>query len=148
MPTSTDTKAALARRAWVLMFDYLMRTAPRRTRVLDRHGLTPNDSRALLGLHARDGRTMRELADEWRCDASNATWIIDRLERLGLAERRGSPADRRVKLVTLTARGVALRETLVRAFHAPPADFAALPRADLQALARALGKLGAGPPIT
>jgi hypothetical protein len=28
---------------------------------------------------------MKSLADEWRCDASNATWIVDRLEKLGLA---------------------------------------------------------------
>jgi hypothetical protein len=28
---------------------------------------------------------MKSLADEWRCDASNATWIVDHLEKLGLA---------------------------------------------------------------
>jgi DNA-binding MarR family transcriptional regulator len=40
---------------------------------------------------------MSQLADEWLCDASNATWIVDRLEERGLAERETTPTDRRVK---------------------------------------------------
>jgi DNA-binding MarR family transcriptional regulator len=48
---------------------------------------------------------MRALAREWRCDASTATWIVDRLEGKGLAERRAHATDRRVKLVVLTPRG-------------------------------------------
>src|SRR4029453_18040920 len=44
-------------------------------------------------------------AEEWACDASNATWMVDRLEERGLAERRSSPTDRRGKLVGLLARG-------------------------------------------
>ena len=46
--------------------------------------------------------SMRVLADEWTCDASNATFIVDRLEERGLAERRSVPEDRRLKLVVLT----------------------------------------------
>jgi DNA-binding MarR family transcriptional regulator len=30
---------------------------------------------------------MRVLAQEWGCDPSNATWLVDRLEALGLARR-------------------------------------------------------------
>ncbi len=45
----------------------------------------------------------RSLVDEWKCDASNATWIVDRLENFDLAERRNVPRDRRVELVILTA---------------------------------------------
>ena len=69
----------LARQVWGRMFDFLMRTAPERTRSLGRRGLTPNDSRALSSLDREAGRTMRDLAEEWECDASNATWIVDRL---------------------------------------------------------------------
>ena len=80
MASSSKTKEARARRVWQLMFDFLISSAPRRTEILGRFGLTPNDSRALNSLRKDEGRTMRSLADEWRCDASNATWIIDRLE--------------------------------------------------------------------
>jgi DNA-binding MarR family transcriptional regulator len=131
----------LARQVWGRMFDFLMRTAPERTRSLGRRGLTPNDSRALFGLDREAGRTMRDLAEEWECDASNATWIVDRLERFGLAERREVPTDRRVRQVVLTARGERVREELLEEFHTPPGELLQLSRRDLESLARALDKL-------
>jgi DNA-binding MarR family transcriptional regulator len=142
MTRPSTTKFRLAGDVWRLMFDVLMRTAPERTRVLGRHGLTPNDSRALGSLHPTEGRTMRSLADEWQCDASNATWIVDRLERLRLAERRTVPSDRRVKLVVLTPKGVKTKAEVVRAFHLPPAELLELDRTDLTTLQRVLAKLG------
>jgi DNA-binding MarR family transcriptional regulator len=48
---------------------------------------------------------MRSLADEWQCDPSHATFIVDRLEDLGLASRQPLLHDRRVKLVVLTRKG-------------------------------------------
>jgi len=141
MSDSSNRKKALAGSVWRLMFSFLMRSAPDRTRSLGRRGLTPNDSRALASLDRDQGRTMRSLADEWKCDASNATWIIDRLEDFGLAERRNDPHDRRVKLVVLTAKGVKMRQDLMDEFHTPPAELFALDRADLQSLQRVLEKL-------
>ena len=95
----------LARQVWSRMFDFLMRTAPERNRSLGRRGLTPNDARALSSLDRVTGRSMRELAEQWECDASNATWIVDRLERFGLAERRPVPGDRRVSRSCSRRRG-------------------------------------------
>jgi DNA-binding MarR family transcriptional regulator len=126
------------------MFDILMRTAPRRTEVLGRFELTPNDSRALGSLDPHAGRTMRSLADEWRCDASNATWIVDRLERAGLAERRSQPDDRRVKLVVLTPKGVKTKADVLDAFHETPPDLLELEAGDLAALERILKRLAVG----
>lgn len=129
---------------WRLMFGVLIRSAPERTRSLAQRNLTPNDSRALFSLDVREGRTMRALASEWQCDPSNATWVVDRLERLGLAERRTVAEDRRVKLVVLTARGQATRRALLAEFHRPPKEFAALDREDLESLRRVLAKLSPG----
>ena len=126
------------------MFDYLIRSAPHRTRSLAWRGLTPNDSRALFSLQADEGRTMRALADSWSCDPSNATWIVDRLEKLGLAERRSVPEDRRVKLVVLTAKGQKTRAALLEEFHTPPPELAALDREDLEGLQQVLAKLMTG----
>jgi DNA-binding MarR family transcriptional regulator len=134
---------ALAQRVWTAMFDLLIRTAPVRTDSLARRGLTPNDSRALFGLDPRTGRTMRSLADEWRCDPSNATWIVDRLEALGLARRQPLLHDRRVKLVVLTRKGMKIRAELLEEFHRPPPEFAALRRSDLEVLDRVLARLEA-----
>src|ERR1043165_4833043 len=49
--------------------------------------------------------TMRELAERMSCDPSNATYVVDRLEKLGLAERTPVPGDRRVKRIVLTDDG-------------------------------------------
>ena len=84
---------------------------------------------------------MRSLADEWRCDASNATWIVDRLERAGLAERRSVPNDRRVKLVVLTPKGAKTRTELMEAFYATPPELLALDNAELETLQGALERL-------
>lgn len=134
-------KEGLARNVWRAMFDLLIRTAPTRTKSLARRSLTPNDSRALFSLDPRTGRSMRSLANEWDCDPSNATWIVDHLEELGLAQRQPVLHDRRVKLVVLTRKGQKTRQELLDEFHQPPAELNALERADLEALDRLLAKL-------
>jgi DNA-binding MarR family transcriptional regulator len=127
-------KARLAAEAWKRLFTFFMQTRSQRDKVLARLGLTPNDVRALTGLDASAGRTMRSLADEWGCDASNATWIVDRLEKRGLAERRAQPGDRRVKLVVLTAAGTRARKQLLAGMFEPPPELLALPQKTLEVL--------------
>lgn len=141
MSAARVSTKALAREVWRAMFELLIRSAPTRTTSLARRGLTPNDSRALFSLDARTGRSMRSLADEWECDPSYATWIVDRLEALGLAKRQVVLHDRRVKLVILTRKGNRARTDLLKEFHQPPPEFAALDRVDLEALHRLLRKL-------
>ena len=131
-------KAALAAETWKRMFDFFMRTGVQRGRVLARMGLTPNDARALSALDVPGGRTMRSLADEWGCDASNATWIVDRLETRGFAERRAIPGDRRVKLVVLTPAGAKARQKVLEGMYEAPPELVALPRASLEVLRSAL----------
>jgi DNA-binding MarR family transcriptional regulator len=141
----SKANAALKRRVWQGLFDLLLRSAPLRTASLARRGLTPNDSRGLASLDRRTGRSMRSLAEEWQCDPSNATFIIDRLEQLGLAVRQPLPDDRRVKLVMLTKKGEKIRDELLEEFHQPPPEFNDLERADLDALERVVAKLTAQP---
>jgi DNA-binding MarR family transcriptional regulator len=52
--------------------------------------------------------SQRELASRLGYDASNVTGIIDRLEASGLVERHVAAGDRRVRLVSLTDKGVAV----------------------------------------
>ena len=133
---SKSATDALAGRVWQALFDLLIRSAPSRTASLARRGLTPNDSRALFSLDPGTGRSMRSLADEWQCDPSNATFIVDHLEELGLASRQPLLHDKRVKLVVLTRKGEKTRTDLLREFLQPPAEFDGLNRADLEALER------------
>lgn len=143
---SGSTIEALASEVWRRLFDFLIDTAGQRNQVLGRHELTPNDSRALFGLDARDGRTMSSLAAEWGCDASYATSIVDRLERRGLARRASREGDRRVKLVLLTPEGTKLRKVLQRELYRPPPELLALSAAELEALLAATEKLRARGP--
>lgn len=57
--------------------------------------------------------TMRDLAERMSCEPSNATFVVDKLEKQGLIERRPHPTDRRAKQLGLTTKGGKLREQLL-----------------------------------
>jgi DNA-binding MarR family transcriptional regulator len=138
------SKEDLASEAWRPLARFFFDTVRHRQRVLSEAGLTPNDIRALMALDPERGRTMRALAEEWLCDASNATFIVDRLEERGLAERRSVPSDRRVKMVVLTAPGNRMRGRVLERFFEPPPELLELSRADLETIRDAVRRL----PIT
>ncbi|MFD7284385.1 MarR family winged helix-turn-helix transcriptional regulator [Streptomyces sp. NPDC057539] len=75
-----------------------------------RHSLTGAQAR-VLGLLSLEPLPMRGIARKLKCEPSNVTGIVDRLEARGLVERRPDPADRRVKLAAPTEEG---RETATR----------------------------------
>jgi MarR family transcriptional regulator, organic hydroperoxide resistance regulator len=79
-------------------------------------------------------RTMSEVARVLQCDNSNVTGIVDSLEEKGLAQRRASEEDRRVKLIELTAAGRRVHARLSKAFATPPAWVDSLSTADQLAL--------------
>jgi DNA-binding MarR family transcriptional regulator len=137
------SKAAIAAEAWGALLDLTMGQRNRFLHIVQEFGLTPGDLRALFALDHDTPRPMRTLARAWACDASNVTWMVDRLERRGLVERRMLPNDRRVKTVALTPLGASTKAELFTRLHEPPADFLALDRATLQALRDALARLPA-----
>src|SRR5262249_35038526 len=145
MAARSRTKSQIAARAWQKLFDFFVATRQDRDRTLETRNLTANDSRALMSLDVEAGKTMGTLAREWCCDASNATWVIDRLERLGYARRRPSPTDRRAKLAVLTQQGAAAKFEILDEFRTPPAAFLALERDDLATLAAILEKIARNP---
>jgi DNA-binding MarR family transcriptional regulator len=134
-------KVELAAEAWRLLFTFFLRTRHQRDQVLKQFGLTPNEIRAMGDLRSNEGRPMRSLADAWGTDASNATWVVDRLERQGYAERRERPGDRRVKLVRLTPRGAKTKAAVMKAMHQPPPAMDEISAEDLQRLTEILKKL-------
>jgi DNA-binding MarR family transcriptional regulator len=136
-------KAAIAAEAWGALLDLTMGQRNRFFGILQEFGLTPGDLRALFALDQEPPRPMRTLARAWACDASNVTWMVDRLERRGLVERQMLASDRRVRTVALTPLGASTKAELFTRLHAPPADFLALDRATLQALRDALACLPA-----
>ncbi|WP_188896770.1 MarR family winged helix-turn-helix transcriptional regulator [Microlunatus endophyticus] len=75
-------------------------------------GLTPSQALALRELQSP--LAMRELATRMACEASNVTFVVDRLEAGGLVERVAHPDDRRTKRVRLTEAGRSVRARLMR----------------------------------
>jgi DNA-binding MarR family transcriptional regulator len=140
MSSGPTRKATLASQAWALMFDILMASSPARTRSLASRGLTPNDARALWSLSAEEGRPIGQLARDWECDASNATFIVGRLEDAGLVRRYDNPADRRVKLVELTTKGERMKTELMAEYRVPPPEILQLTETDLRTLIALLEK--------
>jgi DNA-binding MarR family transcriptional regulator len=64
------------------------------------------------------GTTMGQVADAMHCDASNITGIIDRLVAQGMVTRSENPADRRAKLLELTAKGRRVLDAITAALPA------------------------------
>ncbi|MCF3125398.1 MarR family transcriptional regulator [Streptomyces arenae] len=102
------------------------------------HALTGAQAR-VLGLLSLEPMPMRRVAQKLKCEPSNITGIVDRLEARGLVERRPDPADRRVKLAAPTAEGLVvargLRESLNFA-REPLAELSREERLSLRGLLR------------
>jgi DNA-binding MarR family transcriptional regulator len=109
------------------------------------HALTGAQAR-LLSLLSLEPLPMRKLANKLKCEPSNVTGIVDRLESRGLVERRPDPADRRVKLAAATEEGRrvarSLRESL-RFAREPLAGLAAEERVVLRGLLQRMLNPGA-----
>ncbi|WP_069172680.1 MarR family winged helix-turn-helix transcriptional regulator [Streptomyces griseus] len=96
------------------------------------HALTGAQAR-VLGLLSHEPMPMRKVARTLKCEPSNITGIVDRLELRGLVERRPDPADRRVKLAAPTEDGMRTARQLRDAL-----DFAREPLADLSEAERTM----------
>lgn len=88
----------------------LQNNARMRARVA-RLDLTTAQASALCELF--EPMTIGELATRMSCEPSNATAVIDKLEKLQLLERRPHPTDRRAKQLHVTAEGAARRKKLM-----------------------------------
>jgi DNA-binding MarR family transcriptional regulator len=85
--------------------------------------LSPPQFKALLSLEEGRSQSMRALGEQWRCDASWVTGIVDGLEDRGYVQRQPHASDRRVKVVALTALGQKAKARALERLYEPPASF-------------------------
>lgn len=78
-------------------------------------GLEPRQAGLLTRLADNEGASQQALGDLAGLNPTRMVFLVDELERRGLAERRQNPADRRSHALYLTDRG---RDTLRRAREA------------------------------
>ncbi|WP_328496578.1 MarR family transcriptional regulator [Streptomyces sp. NBC_00414] len=108
------------------------------------HALTGAQAR-LLSLLSLEPLPMRRLAQKLKCEPSNVTGIVDRLEARGLAERRPDPSDRRVKLAAVTEEGRAVARSLRLSLRFAREPLAGLSREERMALRGLLLRMLDGP---
>jgi len=130
-----------ANEAWRRMTDLFLSRKAKVMEIATSYHLNPGAMNALLFLEPGQPCSMRTLADAWKCDASNVTWLVDRLEEHGLAERRPHPSDRRVRSVALTRKGTRIRAQIESKLFEAPATFRDLTPAELETLGKILRKL-------
>jgi DNA-binding MarR family transcriptional regulator len=140
-PPGADERTQLATDAWDHIARLFLSQQHRRDTVAQEVDLHVSDLISLFHMQPDEGVSQRALAEHWSCDPSWVTNRIDRLEQLGLVERRLSPTDRRVKEVWLTPAGLAKRSQGMAGFGRPPEHLDVLSTTDLRALARILAKL-------
>ena len=102
-------------------------------------GVTPVQYATLQSVHNAPGIDQRTLAGTIGFDTSTIAGVIDRLEARGLLQRSASPADRRVRLLSLTSEGQALLAALVPSMlQAQQRMLAPLPKAERSEFMRML----------
>ena len=130
---SVETSPTTAEQAWALVARLFFEHG--RPKMMDANQeleLSPPQGIVLRFLD--EPRPMGELAALMRCDNSNMTGIVDRLDERGLVERTAAERDRRVKLIALTERGREIRDELNRRMAEPPEVIERLSLADQRAL--------------
>ncbi|WP_326824490.1 MarR family winged helix-turn-helix transcriptional regulator [Streptosporangium sp. NBC_01756] len=111
MTTSSEPQAIAERRLCGLVNGLAQQIADHLRERAVALGLTAAQGTALREMAGP--MTMGELAERMSCEPSNATFVVDKLEKQRLIERRAHPTDRRAKQLVLTAEGTALRERLL-----------------------------------
>src|ERR1700761_8902667 len=78
--------------------------------IAERNHITLMQALTLCLLEPDQSVPMKSLSTFMSCDPSNITGIVEQLVTEGLVERKEAAYDRRVKTVTLTDKGLALRD--------------------------------------
>ena len=102
-----------ARRAWQLLMRIFFAQRAHMPSAGAAFDLSPAQCHLLHLIEPGRPLPMSRLASTLSCDASNITGLVDRLESLGLVQRKASATDRRVKALQLTVAGKRVRTKLV-----------------------------------
>jgi MarR family transcriptional regulator, 2-MHQ and catechol-resistance regulon repressor len=79
---------------------------------IERHGLTSGEFGILESLYHKGPTLLGEVQRRILVSSGGITYLVDRLEKKGLVERRDCPGDRRARYAALTPQGEALIERI------------------------------------
>jgi len=105
MVTQPSADPPVTEFAGQLLFRLWRATHTRTAELLDTLGLTPALFALLNVIGAREGANQQQLGTALGIDRSTMVSLIDQLEGAGLAKRRPSATDRRVREIAITPKG-------------------------------------------
>ena len=108
--TAPEEGQTLALRLWIALARAHNAVQAHAAEDVARHGLTLGEFGVLEALFHKGPMLLGEVQRLILVSSGGITWLVDRLEKRRLVERRECPGDRRARLAALTPAG----ETLVR----------------------------------
>ena len=120
-----------AQELWALVVESFGSWEERVAQVAAEVGLSPVSVWALVQLDPDHPISQKELAARLRCNPSTVVDPTDRLEDAALVVRQANPADRRINVLIVTARGRQVREEVIDRLFEPPEAFRKLPASEL-----------------
>ena len=140
VPVAEVPTSVLPKELANLYFDLMMKRSYRPQDLTADFDLNVAQARTLMLMDPDKSVTMSELAQNVFLEPSNLTGVIDKLEARGLVKRSLAPADRRVKLVSITRPGAALRARIYARLREPEPWMLALSERDQRQLLGILRK--------
>ena len=119
-----------AQELWALLIESFSGWEERINQAAEDTELSPVSVWVLVQLDPDNAISQKELAARLKCNPSTVVDPTDRLEENGLVVRKPHPTDRRINVLTVTARGRRVRQELVRRLFDPPEALRRLPAAD------------------
>ena len=120
-----------AQELWALVVESFGGWEERVAQVAAEVSLSPVSVWALVQLDPDHPISQKELAARLRCNPSTVVDPTDRLEDAALVVRQANPADRRINVLIVTARGRQVREEVIDRLFEPPEAFRKLPASEL-----------------
>lgn len=90
---------------WVVLSRAQMAVASHAEADMARHGLSPGEFAILEALYHKGPLLLGEVQRKILVSSGGVTYLVDRLEKQGLVERRDCPGDRRARYAALTPAG-------------------------------------------
>lgn len=103
-----DVTTATALKLWVVLSRAAAAVEAHALADMTRHGLTPAEFGVLEALHHKGPLLLGDVQRRALVSSGGTTFLVDRLEKKGLVERRMCESDRRARYAALTPAGTAL----------------------------------------
>lgn len=141
--TPADPATAAALKLWVTLARAYQASAELSRLDIHRHGLSPAEFAVLEALYSKGPMLLGEVQRKALVSSGGTTFLVDRLVRRGLVERRACATDRRARYAALTHAGAALMRDIFPAHAAAMRDaMSGLSTADQKAATALLRRLG------